>query len=337
VLLAGGLVVLGVALVLSGCKGSKKQSQEVAVVDGQSVSAMDVLLASDSQQRSQITLNAIAQILVDREAKRYNIEVTDESIQSQLKSIEERMGGEDQFKKALATRGQQMEDAIVSLKQARVRQLLQVRDVPDPTDDELQTFFKEHQDFFGKPEQYKVRPIIADSRQKAEQAASKLKSGEDFASVSKAFSTTPGQEAQDAQWVPVAQLPEQAQKAIQAVNGKGIAAPYEQKIDATRSGWFVWVVEDHQTADVPTIDSVREEAVLQWKLANDKAEDERTMVTNLILEKKIDVANTNFADVDVTLQKMKTSHATPTGDGMVPGGESGAPAAPQSETGGSAK
>jgi hypothetical protein len=321
----GALAVVVLSLTLVGCAG-KKKSQEIAMVDGQPVTAMDVLMANDVSQRSQLALNGIVEVLIQREAKRLNIEVSDEDVQAEIERLQEQMGGQEEFAKQLAAQGQKLEDLTAYLKNLRLKQLLCVKDVPEPTDEELQKFFKEHESQFGQPEQFKLRRLVATTKDQAEKAISRLKAGEDFAAVEKSLSPQAGQPAQ---WVPIAALSEDVQSAIRAAAPKGVTAPLEQTGATGAKEWWVLQVEDQKEANIPALDTIRDDVVLQYKLADPKAVQERELMTNLLIEKKIDIVNTDFAPAATMLEKVKTSKAgagAPDG-AMVPAGPESAPPA----------
>lgn len=330
-LLMVGLAVLLLIPLCAGCKGGKKQSQEVAVVDGQTITAMDVLAATDPEQRSQMAVMAIQRILVEREAKRYNIEVTDADVQSQLEKIIEEAGGQEEFTKQIAPRTQA--DIMADLKFARSLQLLQVRDVPDKSDDELQAFYEKNQEAFGTPERVKVRMILSSDRTKAEQASARLKKGEDFTAVEAETSERPGTAAQ---WYPLASVqPAGLLAAVSELGAKGVTAPVEVPLSGTQKGWIVCMVEDRQAADMPALESIKAEVQLQAKLADPKSEDYRLTLTNIMIDKKIEIVDDQFTGAAAMIETMQKSRVqTGAASGMVPAGvESQLPAATEQGAG----
>ncbi len=327
VLPVSAVIALIVVSLVAGCgKGGGKQSQEVATVDGVSVTAMDILLGQSAENRGQTCLAGLQRVLVEREAKRLNVTVSDADVAQDMQRIEEAQGGAENLAKALAQAGLSREDLMADLKYARTLQTLCVQDVADKTDEELQTFYKEHQDSFGKPEMFKARPIIATSREKAEQAASRLKKGEDFETVEKECSDNPGQQAT---WVETARIsPESAQKEVAALGGKGATGPHEVPSGPDQSLWLVWSIEDHKAADVPEFETVRAQVQLEAKTADPKAMQPREYLTNLLIEKKILVTNDSFASVEAAIKQITSKQAQPGG----PMGPGGGPVAVPSES-----
>jgi hypothetical protein len=327
-LLVGALVVLVASSLVVGCnKGGKKVSQDIATVDGTTLTAMDVLLAQQPTQRAEVCMAAIQRMLIEKEAKRQGIAVADADVQSELKRVQESAGGEDKLTAALAQQGATVDDLLTELKFQRTLDLLSVREVADKSDDELQAFLKKNQELFGAPEQYKVRAIFAATREKAEQAASRLKKGEDFATVEQELSQAPGRPAT---WVPLSQIvPASAQEEVAKLGGKGVTAPHEYQGAPGQSSWFVWSVEDHKAADVPQFESIRDQVQLQAKLKDPKAQKPEEILTNLMLEKKPTVVNDKFAALDTLIGQITKRRA---GAGMPAGAmmpvESGAPPAP---------
>lgn len=327
-LLVGALIVVVASSLVVGCnKGGKKVSQDIATVDGTTITAMDVMLAMQPNQRAEVSMGAIQRKLIEQEAKRQSITVADADVEFELKRVQESAGGEQQLAEALASQGATVDDLTTELKFQRMLELLAVRDVEDKSEDELQAFMTKNQELFGNPEQYKVRAIFAATREKAEQAASRLKKGEDFAAVEQELSQAPGRPAT---WVPLGQIvPESAQAEVMTLGGKGITGPHEYQGAPGQSSWFVWAVEDHKAADIPQLDAIRDQVQLQAKLKDPKAQKPEELITNLMLEKKVVVVNDKFGSLETLIGTITKKRAgAPAHGGTMMPVESGAPTAP---------
>ncbi len=156
-----------------------------------------------------------AKLLLDR-ANELAIPVTGDQIDAEVKKVIEQVGGEENYKKALAAQGITEEAFKKELeKGARVNALVNqaCAGVADPTEDEIEAFYKAHKAEYVVPHQVHCQHILVKSEEKdlpeAKSAAfekireirERILNGGDFAEEAKKHSDCPsGQEGGSLGW-----------------------------------------------------------------------------------------------------------------------------------------
>jgi parvulin-like peptidyl-prolyl isomerase len=213
---------LGALLLAAACGGSDSvPNDSVAVVAGEQIkrSDFDALLnqakASYKAQERDLpkagtpeytTLkNQIVQFLVQRvqfeqKAQELEIEITDKQIDDRLAEIKKQYFDnsdkklQDQLKQTNTTLEQVKRDLRANLIQEELFKKV-TADVA-VTDKEVRTYYEEHKDQYGEPESRKVRHILVDKKERADDLYAQLQDGASFATLAKKFSKDPGSAAQ---------------------------------------------------------------------------------------------------------------------------------------------
>jgi peptidyl-prolyl cis-trans isomerase C len=136
--------------------------------------------------------------LLNQRAEELNIQISKEEVDEKIKEVQQRVGGKEAFEKALKvfgfTVGEFRDDVAHSL---RIKKLLkkEVLDKITITDQQAQEFYKNNPQAFEIPEQVRARHIIIkvpkeasdaeknEARKKIEEAARRIKGGEEFEKV----------------------------------------------------------------------------------------------------------------------------------------------------------
>ena len=213
---------LAALLIAAACGGSDSvPNDSVAVVAGEDIkrSDFDALLnqakASYKAQKRDLpkagtpeytTLkNQIVQFLVQRvqfeqKAEELGIEITDKQIEDRLAEIKKQYFDNDD--KKLQDQLEQTNTTLDQVKRDIRAQMIQEQLFTKVTADiavtakEVRAYYEEHQDQYGEPESRKVRHILVDKKERADDLHAQLQAGANFAQLAKKFSKDPGSAAQ---------------------------------------------------------------------------------------------------------------------------------------------
>ncbi len=183
-------MILVIALVLNFILVScgKSNGEVVARVNNE-VITKDELYDYLVKENGQAAINTlIANKIIDLEAKKQNVKVTDEEVEKEIDKIAEQYGGRETFEQFLGMYGASLDDIKENIKvNIKIEKLLG-SDVKI-TEDEMKTYFEENKESFDEKEQVKASHILVDSEDKAREVKEKLDAGEDFAELAKEYST----------------------------------------------------------------------------------------------------------------------------------------------------
>ncbi len=217
-----------VAVVLAGCEPAEpvanveSGARKVAVFEGGEVTQGEVQEFAEQSGLGELSPSspqydaAIQQImpqLVELEiAKAYaeenGITVSSKEVDGEIETIKDQLvqqaqqagqdvGREEAFDQALQQAGLSEADLRAQIQEQLPIQKVQQRVTGDaePSQDEIESFYKENEAQFTTPEQRCARHILfnKDQREKAEEVADRLKNGDgDFAQLAEEFSQDPG-------------------------------------------------------------------------------------------------------------------------------------------------
>lgn len=242
--------------------------EAVATVDDEKITANEVYHLMLGEVGPQAVNQLIYERLINREAAKQNITVTDEDVNAELTKIKAEMGATDDaaFESSLEMYGYTLEKFKEQLRQ-QVRLTKLVEPQVQVTDADLTDYYEQNKAQFETPEQVKASHILVKTKEEAEKLLAELKGGADFAKLATEHSTDPGSAAQGGDL---------------GYFGKGrMVAPFEEAAFALNVGEMSGIVEtehgfhiikltDKQAAKTATFEEKKEEireTVFQEKLS----------------------------------------------------------------------
>ncbi len=175
------LCIVAALLVLIKWKGN---SEVVASVNGEKISKDELYDAMLKQSGQQTLESLISKKVIELEAKKQKVTVSEKDIQNELNKYYEQYGGEEAFNQVLAQNGLTLDEVKKELVvNVKVTKLLKSR--ISVSEDEIKNYFEENKATFAQEKQVKASHILVDTEEKANEIKDKLAKGEDFAKLAK--------------------------------------------------------------------------------------------------------------------------------------------------------
>jgi len=182
------IVAAGLFTFVTACGNAKSDQEVMATVNGEKITKdelYDLLLSSNGEQALEYL---IQQKVIELEAKKQNIVVSEEEIKKEMEKFYEYYGGKEGLAQALETTGYTLEQFKEDLADnITVKKLLE----PEISieEDQIKEYFEENKASFAQEEQVKARHILVEDEKTANEVKAKLDSGEDFEKLAKELST----------------------------------------------------------------------------------------------------------------------------------------------------
>lgn len=181
------LSLLIVAVILTLSLAACAKEEVVAKVDDVKISREEFYNRLIDISGNEVLETLIAEVLVDLEAEKHEIEITQEEIDEEFVELEEYYGGEEALKTAIDNSGTTMDDLeeqiVMNLKIEKL-----VAPYIDITDEQVESYFEANEEVLNKPEQVRARHILVETEEEANDIHAKLLDGEDFEELAKEHS-----------------------------------------------------------------------------------------------------------------------------------------------------
>lgn len=234
--------LVGLAII-AGILLSTKDSV-VAKVGDTSISEEELQETLLDQYGADALDTLITNKLIELEADKQKVTVSEKEIEAEIATLAESYGGEDALEEAVTASGSTMDDVrndiIVYL---QTEKLLEPR--IEITDEELQTYFDENKDTYAAAEQVQASHILVADEATAKEVKTKLDAGEDFSELAKEYSTdtTTAESGGDLGYFSSGDMVAEFEEVAFALGENEISDPVK-----TEYGYHIIKVVDHQEA-----------------------------------------------------------------------------------------
>lgn len=224
-----------------------------AVVNGHVISKDQLyneLLKSGGEKTLQ---QMIEKELINQQAVKKNIKVTDQDIQKQIDQIKKNFPDDSAFNQALQSQGMTLSDL-----KDQIAMNVKITKLVEPTlkitDAQLQKFFNQNKSHYGTPEQFRLSDIRVADKKTAENIRAMVQGGNDFATLAKNQSTdtTSSTKGGDLGYLTA--------KAMDPAVASAVAKQkvgYLSDVIQTQKGYEIVKVTGHKAAVVPKYDAVK--------------------------------------------------------------------------------
>ncbi|WP_084783111.1 peptidylprolyl isomerase [Bacillus dakarensis] len=182
------VIVLPLALsaMLVGC--SSGDSSMIASVNGEKITEAELNETLTAQYGVEVLDTLITDKIIELEAEKLDVSVTEEEIEAEYEVYTGQYGGEEAFLEAISSYNMDVEDVKEDIK-IYLLTLKLMEDYVGITDEEVKTFFDENNAAYGQAAQVEASHILVEDEKTAQEVTEKLDAGEDFAELAKEYST----------------------------------------------------------------------------------------------------------------------------------------------------
>lgn len=246
------VVVVALAAVVGGCSGGKGET--VASVDGNKITSDELYDVMAAQYGGTIVDTMITNKVIELEAEKQGVKITDEAIEEELNEFIESYGGEDSFNSALEYSGITLEDFKNDIEIYLMTVELMSPEIK-VTEEEMEKYFEENKDDFAQSEEVRASHILVEDKETAQEVLKKINAGEDFAELAAEYSTdTSAKEGGDLGFFGTGEMVEAFEKAAWALDIDQVSDIVE-----TEYGFHIIKVTDKQEAKEAVYEDCKDE------------------------------------------------------------------------------
>lgn len=247
-------IVLSAFLV--GCSDGG-DSRTVATVNKEKITEGELNKLLQSQYGSTALDSLITNKIVELEAKKLDIKVSDKEIAEEYKTYTESYGGEEALLKSLESYNMTKKDVEKDIKNYLLT-LKVMEDYIDVTDEDVKAYYEENKESFNTEEQVQASHILVEDEATANEVIKKLNAGGDFGELAHEYSTdtVSAENGGELGYFSKGQMVEEFENAAFAMKvGEVSKTPVK-----TEHGYHIIKVTDKKAAVKANFESAKEEA-----------------------------------------------------------------------------
>ncbi|MFJ7732979.1 peptidylprolyl isomerase [Lysinibacillus sp. NPDC097231] len=248
------MLILPAALlmVLAGCGAN---NDYVAKVDGEKILQTELDDALREQYGADVLDTLITNKIVELEAKKVGVSVSDDSIEEEYKELEESYGGEESLQAALEANGLTEQSVKENIRMYQLTKNVIAASI-DLSDEEVAQYFENNKDSYGQKEEVVASHILLEDEATAKDVLVKVKAGEDFSDLAKTYSidSATSENGGELGYISRGQMDEQFEEAAFALEKGGIS-----DIVQTYEGFHIIKVTDKVPAEEAVFEDVKDD------------------------------------------------------------------------------
>lgn len=180
-------MILVLAISMTACKKENINEDVVAKINDEVITKDELYETLVEQNGEQVLNLLIAEKIINLEAKKQKVDVSEEDIQNNIDKIIKNYGGEEEFNQAIEQYGYTLEDLKKDIAtNVKIKKLLEPN--ISISEEEMLNYFETNKETFNQKEEVRARHILVATEEEAKEVLEKLKAGGDFSELAKEYS-----------------------------------------------------------------------------------------------------------------------------------------------------